>query len=316
MDRRRHQRGFLLIAAIVLLVVASALAVTIALIAGTSAGSAADNLQSGQALFLAESGMEYERRCLAQNLDWYQSTTDPIAPNATGTCATATTTQTLGSGTFTAYANVPATMLRKRIPDNTSTADICAYTIDRFPASGKIQIDDDIAVSGEFVRYGAVNPSSATCGNRPAFTGIVRGDSVGTVLSTAAAHARGSNVYPVTQLITALTSTACTTIPNPFQITDNSKFLSAGTIVLDDGPGLNHEEIAYTGSSRSAGVMTLTGVSRCQDTGGVGPGVTWAAGQPVTALLEGSLTASDEAEIVSAGATGAANRTIHETVQR
>src|SRR5881296_3096680 len=135
MDRRRRQRGFLLIAAIVLVVVATMLAVTIAWIAATSGSSATDNLRSGQALFLAESGVEYERRCLAQNLDWYQSTTDPIAPNATGTCATATTTQTLGSGsgTFKVYANVPATMLRKRT--DTSTADICAYTIDRFPAS-------------------------------------------------------------------------------------------------------------------------------------------------------------------------------------
>jgi len=316
MERRRRQRGFLLIVAIVLIVVASMLAVTIAMIAGTSGSSATGNLQSGQALFLAQSGLEYERRCLAQNLDWYQSTTDPIAPNATGSCATATTTQTLGSGTFTAYANVPATMLRRRIPDNLSTADICAYAIDRFPASGKIQIDDDIAGSGEFVTYGAVNPSSATCGNRPAFTGIARGVSVGTVASTAAAHARGSIVYPVAQLITALTSTVCTTIPNPFQITDNSKFLSAGTIVLDDGPGLNHEEIVYNGSSRSAGVMTLTGVSRCQDTGGVGPGVTWAANQPVTALLNGSVTANNEAEIVSVGAAGLANRTMRETVQR
>ena len=316
MDRRRRQRGFLLIAAIVLVVVASMLAVTIALIAATSGSSATDNLQSGQALFLAESGEEYERRCLAQNLDWYQSTTDPIAPNATGSCATATTTQTLGSGTFTVYANVPATLLRKRIPDNLSTADICAFTIDRFPASGKIQIDDDLSGSGEFVSYGAVSASSATCGNRPAFTGIARGVPVGTVLSTAAPHARGGIVYPVAQLITALTSTACTTIPNPFQITDNSKFLSAGTIVLDDGPGGNHEEIVYTGSSRSAGVMTLTGVSRCRDTGGAGPGVTWAANQPVTALLDGSVTANNEAEIVSVGAAGGANRTMRETVQR
>jgi len=311
-----RQGGFLLIAAIVLVVVASMLAVTIALIAATSGSSATDNLQSGQALFLAESGEEYERRCLAQNLDWYQSTTDPIAPNATGSCATATTTQTLGSGTFTVYANVPATLLRKRIPDSTSTADICAYTIDRFPASGKIQIDDDLSGSGEFVRYGAVNPSSATCGNRPAFTGIVRGDSVGTVTSTAVPHGRGSVVYPVAQLITALTSTVCTTVPNPFQITDNSKFLSAGTIVLDDGPGGNHEEIVYNGSSRSLGVMTLSGVSRCQDTGGVGPGITWAANQPVTALLDGSVTANNEAEIVSVGAAGGANRTMRETVQR
>ena len=206
---------------------------------------------------------------------------------------------------------IPTEGTLARIPDNLSTADICAFTIDRFPASGKIQIDDDLSGSGEFVSYGAVSASSATCGNRPAFTGIARGVPVGTVLSTAAPHARGGIVYPVAQLITALTSTACTTIPNPFQITDNSKFLSAGTIVLDDGPGGNHEEIVYTGSSRSAGVMTLTGVSRCRDTGGAGPGVTWAANQPVTALLDGSVT-----EIVSVGTAGPANRTMRETVQR
>ncbi len=117
-------------------------------------------------------------------------------------------------------------------------------------------------------------------------------------------------------MTTALTLTTCTAIPNPFQITDNSKFLSAGTIVLDDGIGGNHEEITYSGSGRSGGVMTLTGVSRCQDTGGVGPGVTWAANQPVTALLDGSVSANNEAEIVSVGTAGPANRTMRETVQR
>jgi len=57
-------------------------------------------------------------------------------------------------------------------------------------------------------------------------------------------------------------------------------------------------------------------VSRCQDTGGAGPGVTWAANQPVTALLYGSVTASNEAEMVSVGTTGPANRAVHQTVQR
>src|SRR5216117_989720 len=88
MDRRRRQCGFLLIAAIILVVVASMLAVTIAMIAATSGSSASDNLQSGQALFLADSGVEYQARRMAQNLDWYRSGTDP----------TTSVTQNFGAG--------------------------------------------------------------------------------------------------------------------------------------------------------------------------------------------------------------------------
>jgi len=36
------------------------------------------SLQSGQALFVAESGVEFETRNMAQDIDWYRSTVDPI----------------------------------------------------------------------------------------------------------------------------------------------------------------------------------------------------------------------------------------------
>ncbi len=100
-----RQGGFLLIAAIILVVVASMLAVTIAMIAATSGSSATDNLQSGQALFLADSGLEFEARRMAQNLDWYRSSTDP----------TTSVTQNFGAGNFTVSTNLPATELSARV---------------------------------------------------------------------------------------------------------------------------------------------------------------------------------------------------------
>jgi len=100
----KQQRGFLLVVAIVLLVVGSMLAAAMAYMVATSGGSATDNLQSGQALFLAGSGGEFEARRMAQNLDWYRSTTDPFD----------LTTQNFGQGSFTVQTNLPATLLRAR----------------------------------------------------------------------------------------------------------------------------------------------------------------------------------------------------------
>src|SRR5437867_10755982 len=100
----KHQRGFLLIVAIVLLVVASILAATMAFMVATSGSSASDNLRSGQALFLADSGLEYGRRSMVLNSNWYRSATDP----------TTSVTQNFGSGNFNVSANLPATMLSVR----------------------------------------------------------------------------------------------------------------------------------------------------------------------------------------------------------
>ena len=178
-----RQGGFLLIAAIILVVVASMLAVTIAMIAATSGSSATDNLQSGQALFLADSGLEFEARRMAQNLDWYRSGTDPTTTSGP---------QSLGAGTFTTSSNLPATKLRRRLLSGASGpgAAVCVYTIDRFPASGTIQIDDDISAGAEFVTYTGTTASSASCGNLPAFTGLTRGVLIAGTGAAAANHSR------------------------------------------------------------------------------------------------------------------------------
>lgn len=296
------QRGFLLIVAVVLIVIVGLLAAVITFLTTGNVLTSASHATSAQALYLAESGLEFEQRRLAQNLDWYRSSTDPMAP----------ATRSLGAGNFTVYSNLPATMLRRRIPSAVSTADICVYTIDRFPTSGEVQIEDDITSSAEFIHYNGTTSSSAACGNRPALTGITasptgRDFTIGGVSGAAGPHARNSNVYPVTTLNTPLSNASCTTIPVSFRIVSHPKFLSAGTL------NIGGEEISYSGSSISGGLMTLTGVVRCLDGA---PAAAHAAGDPVTPVLVGDVSASQEAEMYSNGVVDVTSRAMRKTVQR
>jgi hypothetical protein len=305
MNRRSRQRGQLLIAAIVLLVVVSALVASVAFVTATSGSSATDNLQSGQGLFLADSGLEFEARRLAQNLDWYRSSTDPT---------TSSGAQAFGAGTFTTSSNLPATRLRRRVI-GTSTV-VCVYTIDRFPNTGTnyIQIDDDISTTAEFVSYTGTTASSAACGNFPALTGIGRGASVGGVATVTQDHSRDDIAYPVTTLIDPLAASATCVAPATLRITDNTKFLGSGTISLDSG-GAVSEDISYTSSSRAGGVMTLRGLTRL-----LGVGCTnWLAGAPVRPQLANSSGGSGndyEALASSTGAVGNTQRTMIRVLQR
>lgn len=308
MNRRKRQGGFLLVAAIFLVVVAAALVATMAFITASSGSSAGDNLQSAQALYAAESGLEVEQRCLAQNVDWYRSTTDPVT---TAMCPATPLTPSIGQGsaTVSVYANLPATKLRTRMTTTSPPAGndwIQAFSVDRFPISGDLLIDEDLTLGGggEFVHY-----TGRDVGNRR-FTGITRARTIGTVtgLDGAVAHERGTGVYPVTTLVTAITLATCTVVPNPFQIAAHSKFLSAGTIDIEG------EEISYSGSTITGGNMTLNGVQRCQNSSGLG--AIHPAGRPVTPVLFGDDSANYQVEMVSTGAAGGTVRALRKTVQR
>jgi len=306
MNRSRRERGFLLIVAIVLVVVASMLAVTIAFIASTSGRSATDNLQSGQALFLAGSGLEFEARRMAQNLDWYRSTSDPFD----------LATQNFGQGSFTVQTNLPATMLRARA--NPGDVTITVYTTNRFPNFNAaasppttcnpcyLQLDDDITGGAEYVRYTGI------AGNT--FTGLTRNVTIGTTpahTGAAGARDRGTTVYPVTTLSVALPASCAA--PANVQIVAHSKFLGAGTLDIEG------EEISYRNSSSSGGVMTLTGITRCLDDVTGPPGNTpasHAALAPVTPVLIGDFSKDYEAQVVSTGTVGAAQRTMNRVLQR
>src|SRR5437879_13209501 len=125
---------------IVLLVVASILAATMAFMVATSGSSASDNLRSAQALFLADSGLEYEQRQLAQNVDWYRATSDPfdVPPSPIN----------VGQGSFPVVVNLPATELRTRLNAGSGAATATVFaggSGTRWPAHrGTLSIRDDL----------------------------------------------------------------------------------------------------------------------------------------------------------------------------
>lgn len=289
------QRGFLLVTAVALIVTAALILAAMVYLSATDSNSGSNNLQSSQALFVAESGAEYEQRVLAQNLNWYRITPDP----------TATYNQNLGPGSFSASVQFPATILRTRMTVTsppTGNNWIQVYSVGRFPDAGLLQIDEDLTAGGggEFVQY----TGRDTVNNR--FTGITRAITVGGITGAdgAVAHNRGTAVYPVTTLVTAITSVTCSVVPNPFQIAAHGKFLGAGTIDIEG------EDITYTGASLGGPNLTLTGVQRS------GPCATHNAGRPVTPLLINGTGVDYEAEIISQGTVNGAVRSLRKTVQR
>jgi hypothetical protein len=284
---RRSQAGFLTLVALIVMVVLVSLAIALGYMLANSTFASGSHAGSMQALFLAESGLEYEQRRWGQNLNWYRSGNDPnpSAPAA----------QALGNGTFTVSSNLAATMLKSRLTAAGGT--INAYTTERFPASGILQIDDDLASGGELVRYTGIAGTT--------FTGVTRAQSVGTVTSVAAAHSRSTVVYPVTILRTALAAN-CNPLAS-IQVDAHGKFLSAGTLDIEG------EEISYGGSSTSGGTMTLTGIVRCL---GSVASVSHAVGQPVTPVLASGESASYQVEMISTGVTGNNTRYVRRTIER
>lgn len=287
MMARRCQQGYLLIVVLLLIVVVVSLGIALGNLIGNSTLASGVHVGSMQALFQAESGLEFEQRRWTQNLNWYRSATDPnpLAPAA----------QALGGGTFTVSTNLPATLVRTAFSPVAGTLNV--YTTNRFPATGILQIEDDITGSGEFVRYTGITATS--------FTGVTRGQAVGSVVSVASAHVRSDNVYPVSQLRTALAAN-CLPLAS-IQIDTNGKFLSAGTLDIEG------EEIGYGGSSTSGGLMTLTGATRCL---GPTPAAAHAIGQPVTPILVGGVSADQQVEIISTGVRDGNIRFARRTIER
>ncbi len=290
-NRALGERGVSLIAAVFIIVVLAFLGVMFVTLINTSSLTSVNEMQSAQALSVAEGGVEYEQRILARNVDWYRSP-DPVDAS----------TQNLGPGSFTATSTIPATMLQRRLRQTDTTATV--YSTARFPTSGFLQIEDSIGGGAEFVQYTGITGNT--------FTGLTRGRTIGSVSSVAGNHPRGSNVYPVAQLANNLPNNcnppASISITVPSTAANQVKFLSAGTL---DFQG---EEIMYTGYTTSgANTLILTGIQRCQ---GPTPSAAYSANDPVTPVLDGGVTASNQAEIVATGSVGAAVRTVKKTVQR
>ena len=287
---RRRQLGFLAIVLLMLVVVIAALAVTFAAMLSSNTLSSGSHFGSMLALFEADSGLEYEQRRWAQNLDWYRSATDPNPSAAVA--------QTLANGTFTVYANLPATLMKSGM--SAVAATVNAYSTDRFPTTGILQIENDLIAGAELVRYTGVSGST--------FTGVTRAQTVGTVTSVASTHSRSDTVYPVTILRTALLAN-CTALAS-IQVDANSKFLTAGTLDIEG------EEISYASSSTAGATTTLSGITRCLDTITPITPAAHAVGQPVTPVLVGGDSADYQVEMISTGVQGGNIRYARRTIQR
>jgi hypothetical protein len=291
MMNSKNQNGVSLIAAIFIIVVLGFMGVMFLTMVNTGSFTAVNDIQSAQAVYIAEGGVEFEQYSLAQNLDWYRSTIDPFA---------ITGVRNLGAGWFTASIFLPATKLRSQMTVAT-TNPIRVYTTDRFLPAGCIQIDN------EFIQYTGLGATNAICGGQPpCFTGINRtapAACFGGGIKTA--HTRGDGVYPAATLVTNMTND-CNDMVS-ITVSSNTKFLSAGTLNIE------LEEVQYSGSSPAGANMTLMGVQRCQ-TGTVS--AAHAAGVPVTPVLIGGATADLQSEVTSTGVAGAAVRVVKKTVQR
>ncbi len=313
------QRGFLMITSVVLIVVAALLLTVMVFFGVADNESSVRHSQSGQALFVGESGTEYEQRQLARNVDWYRATTDPFD----------NTPNTFGQGSYTVFANLPATELRMRLTAAGTTANVFAGgTVNRWPASGTLMIDDNItdASNGaEFVTYTSTTATTFTITARnKSVNGVVNPIGAGTGL----AHPRGTNVYPVTTLLVALANN-CATIPNPFTITANTKFLDLGIItVLHNNAGtITSEQISYSSYTDSGATRTLSGVQRCQNqASSPGTAITASVGDPVLPMAVASGNSDNggavptsfdyEVEVTSTGNVSSAQRVERKTVQR
>lgn len=282
-----RERGFLMMVVLVIVVVLVFLAIAMGYLLANSSLASASHVGAMQALFLADSGIEYEQNRWAKNLEWYRTAVDPDP--------TAPAAQAVGNGSFVAATYLPATLVRTQLVTGGTTLNV--YSTSRFPASGILQLGEDLASDGEFVRYTGIAGAS--------FTGLTRAQAVGTSTSLASAHPRSSPVYPVTILRTTLPA-SCAAMTS-MQVDAHGKFLSAGTLDIEG------EEIGYTGSSTAGGLMTLTGITRCL---GTVTAVGHAIGQPVTPVRESGDSAHFQVEIVSTGTVGANVRYARKTIQR
>ncbi len=294
----KNQSGASLIFVIVLLLMAGMVTATFVSLISSEGLTAMGHSGSSEAFYVAFGGIEVQQRVFSQNLEWYRSTTDPmVAPPVN-----------LGAGSFGVNTYLPATVLNRQIPAANSVAPIQVYTTDRYPNSGFLQIEEGIDDEGEFIHY--------TGKRGDTFTGITRNVSIGGVQGAADDHPQGSIVYPVTVLsdrLNSLGSPCVPTVSASFRIVAHPKFLEAGTLDIEG------EEIFYSGSVSSGGVMVLTGVIRCKNlVSSAHP-----AGRPVTPLQIESGQPSYEVEIVSTGtrssalgARYAAKRVLRKTIRR
>lgn len=205
----RRQRGQLLVAGIVLIVVIALMVVTLGFLYVSSQRSSILHNQSDTSYFIARSGLESAI---------YQFSQQPPAVWCTGLVAAGNTDQAVGAGSFsitaaTVYpvpvppAAVPvASTLSTAIATTTPgiiTVTVTAGLFSQYAPHGRIRIEN------EEIDYSSTSTSAAVCGTAPCFIAWRRG----TNGTTAATHAAAVSVFQDDQCLIQSTGCAAATCP-------------------------------------------------------------------------------------------------------
>ncbi len=200
MKQRAQQQGFLLIAAVVLIVVGAVLATVIAFLYATSGQSGVDHLRSAQALFIAESGHERGVRALlapplGERIACSDITGDASLTNVAYGKGEYTVTETnsgvaLYNGGTTASPSVVT--LSADITAGQTTIPVSAITGYARPVASDDPAGGRVLIDREVIDYSDISNDAAQCGAvaTPCLLGAQRGRD-GT---TAASHASGTRL--------------------------------------------------------------------------------------------------------------------------
>lgn len=107
MKERINKKGVTIIAAIIFIVLISILALSLASMLGTSSRGSVDHLRSAQALVIAQGGLNWYMRYLADLSDWTTATSQSNVALGQGTFDVAISSQSQTSITFTVTGEVP-----------------------------------------------------------------------------------------------------------------------------------------------------------------------------------------------------------------
>jgi Tfp pilus assembly protein PilX len=175
MINRKNQNGVTIIAAIFIIVVLGFMGVMFLTMVNTGSLTAVNDLQSAQALYVAEGGLESAVTSLNTSTLGNRIACGNVTGNAN------LTIEPLGQGQFTVTGasvySAAATTLNGAITNAATTINVKSTT--GYAASGRIMIDR------ELIDYSGITPGTST-----AFTNAVRGRD-GTIAS---AHANGTSV--------------------------------------------------------------------------------------------------------------------------
>jgi len=171
----RRERGFAAIVGIIIVVIIGLMAATLGYLSSNNAASGAGLNQSGEAFFIAKSGIEYAGFNLGSG-------------TACGSLSTAA--QTVGGGTFTLSAgtlyNTSTTVGTGGI--SSSDTIIPVGSVANLASHGLVSVASS-ATSSEDIQYGSTSTSATTCSpkNAPCLLGARRGYSGSTAAAAAAA---------------------------------------------------------------------------------------------------------------------------------